>query len=100
MIEKRLLFGKYMEKLHEEKGWSVDRYFQKVIWTDMCNDVLPRNLAKAIAQAQARQGGSAWYSQDCAANSENLRGKKEELKLAASGTVRLHWMPVLWASFT
>ena len=95
MIEKRLLFGKYMEKLHQDKGWSVERYFQKVIWTDMCNDVLPRSLAKAIAQAQARQGGSAWYSQDCATNSENLRGKKEELKLAGSGTVRLHWMPVL-----
>ena len=95
MIEKRLLFGKYMIKLHQEKDWSVGRYAQKVIWADMCNDVLPMNLAKAIAQAQTRQGGSAWYSQDCATNTENLRGKKEDLKLAGSGTVRLHWMPVL-----
>ena len=76
-ISKRLQFGKHMESLRHGAEW----YFRHVVWTDVCNDVLPITERKCLLQAQARKGGAGWMSAGSETQSYNLRGKKEQLKL-------------------
>ena len=90
-IAKRLSFGRYMVSLHHTPSW----YFRRVVFTDICNDVLPLTKKKASDQALARKGGSGWISPGSEAASENLRGRKEDLKLCGSECVRVYWMPIL-----
>ena len=90
-MEKRLKFGKYMEGLKHSAAW----YSRHVVWTDVCNDVLPKTEKKATQQALARKGGSGWMSPGCQTLPCNLRGKKEDLKLCGSECVRVFWMPIL-----
>ena len=90
-IAKRLRFGQYMESLNHSAAW----YFRRVVWTDVCNDVLPFTEKKFTLQAQARKGGKGWMSKGCETESYNLRGKKEQLKLSGSECMRVFWMPVL-----
>ena len=90
-IAKRLRFGQYMESLGHRAEW----YYRRVLWTDICNDVLPLTEKKYILQTQARKGGSGWVSPGCEMQSYNMRGKKEDLKLSGSECMRVFWMPVL-----
>ena len=90
-ISKRLQFGKHMESLRHGAEW----YFRHVVWTDVCNDVLPLTERKCLLQAQARKGGAGWMSAGSETKSYNLRGKKEQLKLSGSECQRVFWMPIL-----
>ena len=90
-IPKRLAFGNYMLSLRHTPRW----YWLHVVWTDICNSVLPTTLRKANAQALAQKGGSGWMSDDAKHEQKNMRGKKQELVLAGKECVRVYWMPVL-----
>ena len=76
-MEKRVKFGSYMETLNHTAMW----YYRNVIWTDICNDVLPLTQQKANQQALARKGHSGWISPGSETAPCNMRGKKEDLKL-------------------
>ena len=56
-IPRRLAFGKHMLSLKHTPYW----YWRHVIWTDICNSVLPTTIRKANAQAlsQRQQGGKS-----------------------------------------
>ena len=88
---KRLAFGKYMLSLRHTPLW----YWKHVVWTDICNSVLPTTLRKANAQALAQKSGSGWMSDDAKHEVVNMRGKKQELVLAGKECLRVYWMPVL-----
>ena len=88
---KRLAFGKHMLDLRHTPAW----YFKHVVWTDICNSVLPTTLRKANAQALAQKAGAGWMSADAKHEPVNMRGKKHELVLAGKECVRVYWMPVL-----
>ena len=90
-IAKRLRFGKHMESLGHTANW----FYRHVLWTDVCNDVLPLTEKKCALQTKARKGGSGWQSKGCEAKSYNMRGRKEDLKLSGSECMRVFWMPVL-----
>ena len=90
-IPKRLDFGKHMLSLRHTPYW----YWRHVVWTDVCNSVLPTTIRKANAQALAQKSGSGWMSSDAKHEVSNMRGSKEELKLAGKECVRVYWMPVL-----
>ena len=49
-IEKRLKCGVAIQELRHTCKW----YFDKVVWTDLCNSILPRTELKAEEQALAR----------------------------------------------
>ena len=53
-IPKRVAFGRHMLSLRHTPLW----YWKHVVWTDVCNSVLPTTLRKAHAQALAQRGGS------------------------------------------
>ena len=90
-VPKRLAFGKHMLALKHTVVW----YLRHVIWTDICNSVIPTTIRKANAQALARKGGSGWISDDAKRQPENMRGNKRELVLAGKECLRVYWMPVL-----
>ena len=90
-IERRLRFGVHMERLNHTAAW----YVRHVLWTDVCNDVLPLTEKKCALQAKARKGGKGWQSPGCETQSYNMRGKKESLKLSGSESKRVFWMPIL-----
>ena len=46
-MEKRFSFGKYMHSL----GRTAEYYQQRLVWTDNCNLILPRNVQRAGKQA-------------------------------------------------
>ena len=70
-------------------------YYNHVIWTDICNSVLPRSEKKASEQALARKGKKGWGSAGCELHSLNLRGNKESLKQNSWDAIRVYWLLVL-----
>ena len=66
-----------------------------MIWTDICNSILPLTEKKATDQALARKGRKGWGSDATKEFSANLRGKKEALKQKSWDTVRVWWQPIL-----
>ena len=79
----------------QDRGHTARWYFEKVIYTDLCNNVLPRTEVKAEEQALARKGGKGWGSEDTKLSSDSLRGGKESLKLRSTDTEKIWWAPVL-----
>jgi hypothetical protein len=79
----------------EEQGHTEQFYYDRLVWTDLCNSILPRSEKKATEQALARKGKKGWGSDDCKMFSQNLRGKQEALKQKSWDTIRVWWAPVL-----
>ena len=75
-MEKRFAFGKHIEDLHHTEAF----YYKRLVWTDICNDILPRSVKKATLQAQCRKGGKGWMSEGSQIHAANLRGPKESIK--------------------
>ena len=90
-IQKRLTFGQHMLSLRHTPQW----YLRHVIWTDICNNVMPLTIRKANAQALAQKGGAGWISDDAKNELINRRGSKQELVLARRECLRVYWMPIL-----
>eukprot|EP00973_Karenia_brevis_P023142 3187111-Karenia_brevis.AAC.1 len=57
-------------------------YWRHVVWTDICNSVLPTTIRKANTQALGHKAGSGWMSKKTKHEPVNMRGKKQELLLA------------------
>ena len=91
MMKKRWAFARHVRRW----GHSVLWFMNHVVWTDICNSILPRTEAKASAQALSRKGKRGWLSKGCEMHSANLRGKPEELKQNSWGTIKVWWAPVL-----
>ena len=89
--ERRLAWGHYIQGLRHTPAW----YIKRVVWTDICNSVLPRSVRKTAQQAQARKGGRGWMSEGSQMKSLNLRGPKESVKQNSWDTVRLWWAPLV-----
>lgn len=88
---KRATFADHVQKLNHQGAW----FFRRVVWTDLCNSVLPRSEKKATEQALARKGKKGWGSEGTKEYSGNLRGKKEALKQNSWDAVRVWWLPIL-----
>ena len=91
MMRKRLAFARHVRNWRRTVRW----FRNNVVWTDICNSILPRTEAKASAQALARKGKRGWVSKGSEMHSANLRGKKEDLKQNSWGTIKVWWAPVL-----
>ena len=74
---KRWAWAKYMLSLRHAGQWYVDN----LVWSDVCNSVLPRTRKKASEQALARKGGRGWMSDGTQGQSANLRGPLKVLKM-------------------
>ena len=90
-ITKRLAFGMHIQNF----GRTQVYFYNHIIWTDLCNSVLPLSEKKASEQALARKGKKGWISPGCELHSANLRGKKESEKQASWDTQKIWWAPIL-----
>ena len=89
--KKRYAFAKLVKEWGRTDVW----FYNHVVWTDLCNSVLPRSEKKANEQALARKGKKGWVSAGCELWQQNLKGKAECLKQSSWDTVRWWWAPVL-----
>ena len=88
---RRLAWGQYIERLQHSSAW----YYKRLVWTDLCNSILPKTAAKATEQALARKGQRGWMSSGSQLWSPNLRGNRTCLKQKSWDATRIWWAPVL-----
>jgi len=88
---RRYHWAVHIANLRHRAQW----YHDKVIFTDICNSILPTNEKKANEQALARKNKRAWRPPGSELKSRNLSGRKETIKQKGWGTRRLYWVPVL-----
>ena len=89
--EKRLECACAIQELRHTAKW----YFEKVVYADICNSILPRSETKAEEQVLARKAGRGWLSEGCQMSSQCLRGGKESIKMNSWDTERIWWVPIL-----
>ena len=59
VIENRHTWAEWVKSLNHRPSW----YYDHLVWTDLCNSILPRSMSKAKEQAQARKGSKGWMSE-------------------------------------
>lgn len=91
MMERRSKFADYLLGLHHNCVW----FFNHLVWTDLCNSIIPLSQKKANEMALARKAKKGWVSPGSELSSENLRGSPEALKQRSWDTMRIWWFPVL-----
>ena len=70
-------------------------FFNKLVWTDICNTILPCSEKRYKEMTLARKGNRGWGSEKTKLQATNSRGKKESLKQKGYDGVRVYWAPVL-----
>ena len=88
---KRLRFAEAVQARGHTNAW----YYRSVLWTDLCNSILPNSEHTATEQALAHKGAKGWVSPGAELASFNLRGRKEVLKQNSWNTRRIWWAPLL-----
>ena len=77
------------------RGHTREWLFENLVWSDLCNSVLPRTEKVAQAQALARKRKHGWGSKRTRRFSRNLRGSQEVMKQKGWGSERIWWVPIL-----
>jgi len=74
---------------------SAEWLFLNLVWTDICNSILPRSQKRHLKMVLARKGVKSWGSAGTQTYSKSLRGKREVLKQKSFDSIRVYWAPVL-----
>ena len=69
--------------------------YRNLIWTDICNSILPNTQKMHKKQIAARKGKKGWGSKKTKRKSMNLRGDKAAIKQKSWGTKKVWWAPIL-----
>ena len=91
MIERRLKFADYLLDLHHNCVW----FYNHLVWTDLCNSIIPLSEKKANDMALARKANKGWQSPGSELSSVNSKGQSEALKQRSWDTMRIWWFPML-----
>ena len=70
-------------------------YYNNLIWTDICNSILPRSELKSQQQALARKGKKGWGSKKKALAQKNLQGDQRATQQNSYDAIRVYWAPIL-----
>lgn len=90
-IALRWAWALHLQAQRHQASW----FYYNLVWTDLCNSILPRNEKRACEMTLARKGTRGWRSDKTKLKSKNLRGKKEALKQNSWDAIRVWWAPVL-----
>ena len=90
-MERRVKFADYVLELRHNANW----FFNNLVWTDLCNSIIPLSEKKANQMALARKGNKGWISPGSELSSENSKGHPEALKQKSWNTMRIWWFPML-----
>ena len=91
MMERRLKFADYVSALRRNNAW----FFNNLVWTDLCNSIIPLSEKKANEMALARKANKGWTSPGSEMSSDNSKGHAEALKQKSWNTMRIWWFPML-----
>ena len=91
MMQRRLKFADYVLDLHHNDAW----FFNRLVWTDLCNSIIPLSEKKANEMALACKSKKGWMSPGCEMSAENSKGHPEALKQKSWNTMRIWWFPML-----
>lgn len=90
-IEKRFFWGRHMLNLKWQAWWI----FKNIVWTDICNSLLPRTEKRLKEMTLSRKGGKGWRSKKTKLKSKRLRGKPEARKQKGYTAIKVFWAPIL-----
>ena len=90
-LTKRWNWTVFMANLNHQAIW----YFNRVIFTDICNSILPLTEKKAQEQRLTRKAKKGWRSEGSQLKNRNLKGPRESTTQASWGTRRVWWLPML-----
>ena len=91
MMAERLKWAEELEGSILKPEWC----YQHLIWTDICNTILPRTEEMHKKQVIARKGRKGWGSKKTKKKSKNLRGDERPIKQHGYGTLKVWWAPIL-----
>ena len=91
MMERREQFADYVLALPHNSVW----FFNNLVWTDLCNSIIPLSEKKANEMALARKAKKGWISPGSELSAENSKGNPESLKQRSWNTMRIWWYPML-----
>lgn len=91
MMTRRCKFAEYLLGLRHNNAW----FFNNLVWTDLCNSIIPLTEKKANEMALARKANKGWQSPGSEMSSENAKGNSEALKQRSWNTMRIWWFPLL-----
>ena len=66
-----------------------------LVWTDLCNSIVPLSEKKANEMDLARKSNKGWISSGSELSSENAKGNPQALKQKSWNTMRIWWFPLL-----
>jgi hypothetical protein len=95
LTEKQIVARHAWAKWMKAKPHSATWYYEKLIWTDICNTILPRTLKKHEEQILARKSKKGWGSKKTKLKSRNLKGNVAATKQKSYDSIRVWWAPVL-----
>ena len=95
LTEKQIIARHAWAKSMKEKRHSPTWYYEKLIWTDLCNSILPRTQKKHEEQILARKARKGWGSKKTKLKSRNLQGASYAIKQKSYDSIRVWWAPVL-----
>ena len=90
-IQHRFQWGCYMQGLNWAPGWI----FKNIVWTDICNTLLPRSEKRHQQMVLSRKAGKGWGSAKTKLKSKKMRGKPEDRKMKGYSAIRVYWAPIL-----
>ena len=91
MMTRRLEFAKHVLRMGHNNAW----FFNHLVWTDICNSIIPLSQKKANEMALARKSGKGWISPGSELSAENSKGNESVLKQNGWNTMRIWWFPLL-----
>ena len=90
-IAARWAWSKMMKRAGRRPNW----YYQKLIWTDLCNSILPRTRKRHQEMTLARKGKKGWGSKKSRMKSKSLRKSPSATKQTGYEAIKVYWAPVL-----
>ena len=81
----------WMEGLNHQAAW----YFRHLVWTDICNTILPRTQKRSNEMVLANKGKKGWGSKGSMKKSINRKGKDSAKKQNSWDALRVWWLPIL-----
>ena len=91
MMQRRVIFADYILGLRHNNTW----FFNNLVWTDLCNSILPLSEKKANEMDLARKSNKGWISAGSELSAENAKGNPSALKQQSWNTMRIWWFPML-----
>ena len=90
-IEDLLSWARLLQAQRHQAKW----FYNNLVWTDLCNSILPLTEKRQQTMTLARKGARGWGSKGTRLQSKSLRCKREALKQKSWDSVRVWWAPVL-----